>query len=70
MSGANAPKLSGPVSITVKKIRVSNLRASEKEFCCQYRNFTLFVPRNGNQTALDRVSPLPNLIFQRDRWFL
>ncbi len=69
MSGANAPKLTGPTSITVKNIWLLNLCASEKQFCREFRNIAFFVSGNGNQTILDRMSPLPNLIFQRDQCF-
>jgi hypothetical protein len=69
MSGANAPKLTGPLSITVKNFWILNLCASEKEFCRKFGNIALLFSRNGNQTVLHWMCPLPNLIFQRDRCF-
>ena len=69
MSGANAPKLTGPVSITVKNIWQFNLCASKKKACGQIWNIAIFIPRNGDQTVLDRMPPVPNLIFQRGRCF-
>lgn len=60
MSGANAPKLSDPLSITVKNLWQVNLRTSEQETCSQFGYVTVFVTGQSDYSLFGRVLKMPD----------